>query len=206
MTLTSWKSLVAMAGLAAASAGCGDVVRQGRAPVVLVLDSLSAASGASGGAQFGSPLYSDVITNVTSPAPCKPDSPCPTIFGDLGKARFSLAMKDVSFAPTSNNNVTLHRFHVEYVRADGRATPGVDVPYAFDGGLTITVPAGSNAEGTFALVRTSAKEESPLVQLGSNPGAIHTIAYVTFYGTDTVGNDVTVTGTISVDFSNYGDK
>lgn len=206
MRLNSWKTLAATLALAATTAGCGDVVRQGHAPVFLVLDSLGGSPGSSDSATFGNPLSSDVITNVTTPDPCTAKTPCPTVFGDLGRAAFSVAMKDVSLSPTSNNSVTMHRFHVEYVRADGRKTEGVDVPYAFDGGVTVTVPAGGRAEADFPLVRVSAKEESPLVQLTTNPGVIHTIAYVTFYGTDTVGNDVTVTGTISVDFANFGDK
>ena len=35
---------------------------------------------------------------------------------------------------------------------------------------------------------------------------ITTIAEVTFYGRDQVGNDVTVSGTLQVDFGNFGDK
>jgi hypothetical protein len=55
-------------------------------------------------------------------------------------------------------------------------------------------------------VRHAAKEESPLVQLQSSPTIITTIAEVTFYGTDRVGNDVSVTGSIQVDFGNFGDQ
>ena len=40
-----------------------------------------------------------------------------TIFNDLGRVRLSLAMKDVSMAPSSNNNVTITRYRVEYTRA-----------------------------------------------------------------------------------------
>ena len=49
------------------------------------------------------------------------------------------------------------------------------------------------------------KEEPPLVQLVANPSIIHTIAEVTFYGTDLVGNAVTVTGSMSIEFGNFGD-
>ena len=48
--------------------------------------------------------------------------------------------------------------------------------------------------------------ESPLVELGSNAAIITTIAEVTFYGRDQVGNDVTVSGTMQIDFGNFGDK
>jgi hypothetical protein len=48
--------------------------------------------------------------------------------------------------------------------------------------------------------------ETPLAELATNPGVITTLAEVTFYGRDQVGNDVTVSGTIQVDFGNFGDK
>jgi hypothetical protein len=205
MTLKPWKSLVVMAAVAATAAGCGDVVRQGRAPVFLTIDSFTAARGAVSIPPYGSPLSSDVLTNVTSPKPCAPETPCPTVFNDLGKVIFAVHMKDVSLSPTSNNNVTLTRYHVEYRRSDGRNTPGVDVPYGFDAGMSITIPAGGTAEYGFELVRVAAKKESPLVQLVQNPGIIQATAEVTFYGHDIVGNEVVVTGSILVDFGNFGD-
>ena len=58
----------------------------------------------------------------------------------------------------------------------------------------------------FQLVRHTAKEESPLVQLKTQPVIITTIAEVTFYGRDRVGNDISATGTIEIDFGNFGDK
>ncbi len=59
---------------------CGDVVRQGSSPVYLVIDQLQGMRGA---VQPGTPsatLISDVITNVTSPAPCTTDSAVPDDF------------------------------------------------------------------------------------------------------------------------------
>jgi hypothetical protein len=55
-------------------------------------------------------------------------------------------------------------------------------------------------------VRHVAKEESPLVQLVANPNIINTIAEVTFYGRDQVGNDISATGSISIEFGNFGDQ
>jgi hypothetical protein len=196
--------LCSVSALAAAS--CGDVVRQGRAPMFLIIDDLAAAAGRPSGQQFGSMLYSDVITNVTTPEPCKPESPCPTVFSDVGRVTLRIAPKDVTSAtaPTTNNDVTINRFHVTYKRADGRNTPGIDVPYGFDGAATATVTTAGTTLG-FEIVRHAAKEESPLVQLKANPGIITTIADVTFYGRDQVGNDVSVTGSLQIDFGNFGD-
>jgi len=55
-------------------------------------------------------------------------------------------------------------------------------------------------------VRVQAKQEAPLAALVNNPGqVISTIAEVTFFGHDQVGNAVTVSGRVNVDFSNWGD-
>ncbi len=210
----SWTRILSRAAavmaLAAAGWSCGDVVRQSRAPVFLVIDSLSAAPG-SDPSLFSDVLSSDVITNVTTPAPCSPQTPCPTRFSDPGQVMLRLSLKDIgppgaTLTPTTNNEVTIDRFHVAYRRADGRNTPGVDVPYAFDGAATGTVPATGTLTLGFQMVRSQAKEEAPLVQLAVNNLVISTIADVTFYGRDQVGNDISVTGSMEVDFANFGDK
>jgi hypothetical protein len=193
----------------AATVSCGDVARQGSSPVYLVIDTLT---GIKGGVTQGSGttnLISDVVTNVSTPLPCTQDNPCPTIFNDLGSVVLRAPLKDIGatapLSPTSNNEVTLSRYHVEYIRADGRNTPGVDVPYAFDSALTGTIPAGGTVTLGFELVRSAAKLESPLVQLKTSPNIINVIAKVTFYGADRVGNNVTVMGQLGIEFGNFGD-
>ena len=203
--MRSASRVIVLAALMAAAASCGDVVRNGRAPVLLVLNSLQGARGSTP-ALFGTPLSSDVITNVVTGGNCTVATPCPTVFGDLGQAAFSVVMKDTTVTPSTNNQVTLSRYHVEFVRSDGRNTQGVDVPYAFDGAVTLTIAAGGTGTAAFELVHFLAKQEAPLVQLVSNNVEIATIANVTFYGTDLVGNAVQVTGTISVNFANFGDQ
>jgi hypothetical protein len=202
--------LLALAALASAVTSCGDVVRDGRSPVFLVIDTLQ---GIRGGATAGTPagnLVSDVITLVTTPAPCTTASPCPTIFGDSGQAVLRAPLKDVGTvtnptSPTTNNEVTITRLRVDYIRADGRNVPGVDVPYGFDGAATGTIGVGGTLTLSFVLVRNTAKSESPLVQLQGNGTILTTIARVTFYGQDRVGNEVSATGLIQVDFGNFGD-
>jgi len=197
------RCLAALALLAATS-GCGDVVREGRSPVYLVIDSLQAAQG-NKPTTLGGQLISDVITNVITPAPCSAATPCATVFNDQGSVVFRLTPKDVGIAPTTNNQVTITRYRVTYKRADGRNTPGVDVPYGFDGAITGTVPATGTATFGFELVRHVAKEESPLVQLIANPQIIAAIADVVFFGRDQVGNDISASGSISIQFGNFGD-
>ena len=196
--------LLTAAAVLAATMSCGDVIREGRSPVVLVIDSLTAAPG-NKPATTGGTLFSDVLTNVTTPAPCTPTAPCPTVFADNGKVELHIESKNAALTPTSNNQVTITRYHVSYRRADGRNTPGVDVPFGFDGSVTGTVPPTGTATLSFEIVRHVAKEESPLVQLIVNFNVINTTADVSFYGKDLVGNEISVTGSITVEFGNFGD-
>lgn len=201
--------LLGLAALVAASVSCGDVVRQGSSPVYLVIDLLQ---GIRGGPTIGTAsgtLVSDVITNITDPLPCTPTAPCPTIFGDNGSVVLRTVLKDIgsttALAPTTNNEVTINRIRVEYTRADGRNTQGVDVPFAFEGAVTGTIVANGTLTLSFTLVRNVAKQEAPLAQLRESPNVITSIAKVTFYGVDRVGNAVSVMGQIQIDFGNFGD-
>ena len=106
--------------------------------------------------------------------------------------------------PTSANFITVQRYRVRYIRADGRNTPGVDVPYGFDGAITLTVRTGE-VTGGFELVRHIAKQEAPLAALGANGVIISTIAEITFFGFDQTGREVSVTGRMLVDFGNFAD-
>jgi hypothetical protein len=179
--------------------------------VYLTIDSLEGSRGAASQGPFVTGLLiSDVITNVTSPAPCTTDNPCPTVFGDTGQVVLRSSMKDVGTtaspaAPTTNNDVTITRYHVDYERADGRNTPGVDVPFGFDGATTGTVQVGKQTTLGFELVRNIAKTQAPLIQLQTSATILTAIAHVTFYGRDAVGNELNVSGSISVEFGNFGD-
>ena len=208
---TAHKFFVLFIGAAAAATAisCGNVVRQGRAPVFLVIDTLQAAPG-NHPATLGGNLLSDVQTLVSTPAPCTTVSPCPTIFNDVGQVVLHITLKDAGTTASpntasANNQVTITRYHVAYRRADGRNVEGVDVPFAFDGAVTGTVPTSSQLTLSFEIVRDVAKEESPLIQLVHSSTVITTICDVTFYGTDLVGNEIQVTGSITIDFGNFGD-
>jgi hypothetical protein len=209
MRLRSFIRILTVAMLAAAGSSCGDVVRNSRSPVFLVIDSLTGSSGAPG-STFGSFVNSDVLTLVTSGGSCTVASPCPTFFNDVGQVTLRLAPKDIGSttnpnSPTTNNEVTITGYRVDYRRNDGHNIAGVDVPVSFNGTVTITVPAAGNISVGFQLVRGVAKRESPLVQYITNPGVLTALADVTFYGTDRVGNAVTASGTIEVNFANFGD-
>ncbi len=190
-------------------ASCGGANENGRSPSYLFIEALTASSGAQPDS-FANVLQSDVITNVRVQIGGQ-ETLQPTIFEDSGRATLRMALKDVGApnvptTPTSTNAITVTRYRVEFRRTDGRATPGVDVPYGFDGAATGTFDANG---GTlqFILVRAQAKLEEPLKSLRGGGGAIvlSTIADVTFYGYDQNGNAVSVMGQISINFADWGD-
>jgi hypothetical protein len=189
--------------LALAAAGCGDLVRQGHGPNLAMVTMLEASSGADPG-KFGGTLSSDVVTYVERTVSGNTVL-IPTIFSDPGRATVSVEMKDPATSPTTVNTVTFSRYRVTYQRADGRNTPGVDVPAPFDSAVTFSASPGNPGSAGFDLVRNAAKMEAPLIGLVSNQDLITVIATVTFYGQDHAGNDVAATGNIGITFGNFGD-
>jgi len=196
----------AIVALAMTAWSCGEVSRQGRSPSQIVVMSMDAAVGFKP-TQFGNPLESDIFTCIKSGT----TTSC-AFYNDIGRAEFALVLKDqgapgITSAPSPLNVVTLTTYHVVYTRSDGRNTPGVDVPYPFDGAMTVTVPATGTVQAAFDLVRNQAKMEAPLIGLLNGGGltAISTIAEVTFYGADQAGNKVSVVGKIGINFMDFAD-
>jgi len=198
---------LAVAACALFGASCADMARTGSGPAYLIMESVAASAGA--GTTFTSNLLSDVQTlvDVTVGGTTVKQ---PTIFNDLGQATIRAEMKNTvtPTAPTALNSITITRYRVRYRRSDGRNTEGVDVPYGFDGGTTATIPVGTSVKVNFDLVRHQAKLEKPLITLTGGGGFvfISTIAEVTFYGRDQAGNEVSITGSIDVQFGDFGDE
>ena len=183
--------------VALASASCGEMSRTGRAPVILVVDSMEASAGED--TDFSGVLLSDVQTGGG-------------VFNDNGRANFHITMKNPGnitspLGPSELNEVTLTRYRVRYIRSDGRNTEGVDVPYSFDGGITATIRASGGGEVVFLLVRHTAKREAPLRNMwdGGGQRLLTVIAEVTFFGRDQSGNEVTAVGNITISFGDFAD-
>lgn len=206
--LTAWRSCwpaLALGAVLVPLTACTSTQRQGTASSYVIVQGIQAASGAKPG-DFGGTLASDVQTLVDATVNGQ-QVKSPTIYEDLGRVSMQLAMKDpVGLEPTTANFITFTRYRVEYVRADGRNTPGVDVPYPFDGAVTITVGDSPVTTG-LTLVRIQAKLENPLLPLVGGGGAlaISTMAKITFYGADQTGREVIASGNISVTFADWGD-
>jgi hypothetical protein len=196
----SWRPAALLAAVVFAGpalTGCTSGRNVGTASSYLIVSNLKGASGAKP-TELANSLASDVLTKGG-------------VLQDEGIVDFTLAMQDpgtttTPSVPSPNNYITVSRYHVQYVRADGRNTPGVDVPYAFDGAIGLTVGT-AGASGSVTLVRVQAKLEAPLAALANHGGAIviSTIAQITFYGKDQTGRDVSVTGQISVNFADWAD-
>ena len=174
---------------------CSKLIRTGQSPSYLIMNSLEGASGATPGS-FGSTLASDVVTVVGGTA---------TVFSDLGQANVQLQLKDESSGtgPTAVNAITITQYHVKFIRSDGRNVQGVDVPFEFDGAVTVTIQGAGSIP--FTLVRTQSKEEAPLRALRNGGPPITTVAEVTFFGHDQNGRAVTVSGRMEVSFANWAD-
>lgn len=188
----TFASLLAAALLAA---GCGDT-NSGPSPSKVTITEIKVAQGGTSPTFSSGPLNSDVITKGS-------------ILDDLGEVSMSLQLKDPGVPgnaakPSDINAVTFTRYHIDYRRADGRNTPGVDVPYAFDSAQTFTVTDGG-MKTVIELVRHDAKLEAPLRALVSDPNVITTIATITFYGKDQAGNNVAVSADLQVNFANFAD-
>jgi hypothetical protein len=174
---------VSLAALVVAATSCGDVVRTGRSPVMMLVNNLVVTN------TPNSTMFSDVATSTGA------------VVDDQATATLTAIMKDASVtAPTTNNKVTVNRYRVEYRRADGHNTPGVDVPFPFEAAATVTITPNATSVLVFEIVRHVAKAETPLVQLRSTTAVISTIADVTFYGADAVGNDISATGSMLINF------
>jgi hypothetical protein len=107
------------------------------------------------------------------------------------------------------NDIVLTRYLVSYTRTDGRNTPGVDVPYPFEGSLSTVVKINSTATISFIVVRDVAKTEPPLVRLADIHDSVQELtctAKVEFYGHDNVNKTVKATGYLTIYFANYADS
>ena len=209
----STRTILSMAGRLAGTAACvvslascgGEMLRTGRSPMFLVVEGMEGVAGNGGSASAF--LLSDVQTIVDETIAGVPTR-VPTIFNDSATATIRSVQKNTDATTTPISTVTLTRYHVDFRRTDGRNTPGVDVPYSFDGGLGISVAPGSTAAVAFEIVRHQAKLEPPLKNLTGlgGLGFISTIAEITFYGHDQNGNEVSVTGRMDVQFGDFADK
>jgi hypothetical protein len=144
---------------------------------------------------------SDVLTQ-------DPTTGAQSWIADPAKVTFSAQLLDPKSINGASpyNDILITRYIVTFQRADGKNAQGIDVPYSFEGSMSVLVPIGTATTATFILVREVAKQEPPLLNLkDANPGdGIYATAKVDFYGHDGANKLVKATGYLSVTFANYG--
>jgi hypothetical protein len=151
----------------------------------------------------GDPLQSDVLDE---------SGETPTVFDDEVDVAVAVRFKNPNLpTPSVPNAVFLERYEIQYVRSDGRATPGVDVPFPLTGNVTGVIDVASSGSATIPIeiVRVQQKLEPPLLNLRGGGGGsliITCFANVTLHGRTTSGKIVSATGSLQVDFANWGDN
>jgi len=132
-----------------------------------------------------------------------------TVAADTAKVTLKASLMEPAptYGPSIYNNLTITRYIVSYMRADGKNSEGTDVPYSFEGYLSHTLEIDSSMAISFVIVREVSKLEPPLVNLleGRDDGVLEVRAKVDFYGHDMSENKVKATGYLTIFFANYAD-
>jgi hypothetical protein len=132
-----------------------------------------------------------------------------TVTADTAAATLSAATLDPDplMGTSQYSDILVTRYTVSYSRTDGKNVPGVDVPYPFEGSLSVLVKSGSSATFSLIVVREVAKLEPPLVALADSraEGVLQVTARIDFYGRDPANRTVTATGYLAIFFANYTD-
>jgi len=136
-----------------------------------------------------------------------PNTGAQTWVADVAKVTFSAELLDPKSltGASTYNDILVTRYVVTFQRADGKNSQGVDVPYSFEGTLSVLVPIGQATAATFVIVREIAKQEPPLLNLKDGlPGdGLYITAKVDFYGHDGANKTVKATGYLPITFANY---
>jgi len=174
---------------------CNPVEDDSQSSSMLIVDSLLGEDAQGSSGNF---LQSDV---VLSSGTIRADTATATL-------RVETLDPDPILGTSTYNDITVTRYLVSYSRTDGKAVPGTDVPYPFEGSMSTVVRAGSTSSVSFVIVREVAKMEPPLIRL-VDLGAEQVLACtakVEFYGHDTANKTVKATGYLTVYFANYADE
>lgn len=133
------------------------------------------------------------------------------VTADLAKAILSAQTLDPNpiLGTSQYADIQLLKYAVTYVRADGKSTPGVDVPYSFEAGLSGIIRIGQTTTVSFVVVREAAKQEPPLLNLRATTTRGETLevtARIDFYGKDLSGRAVKATGYLLITFADFANS
>jgi len=150
----------------------------------------------------GKPLASDVLTNGT-------------VVSDSVDVSIGVRFKNpnIETVPSIPNAVRVERYEVKYRRSDGRGVEGQDVPYTISGNVTTIFDVKTSGVDPLSVevVRAQAKLEPPLRNLRGATAdtlggalVVTMFADITVYGRTISGIPVQSTGTLQIDFADYG--
>jgi hypothetical protein len=180
---------------------CNPIADDSRSGSLLIVESLLGTDMEGNDANF---LQSDVIFE-------DPEDPLKsTVYADIASVTFRGRLLDPNSAtgPSYYNDITVTRYIVSFTRADGRNVEGVDVPYSFEGNMSVVIPIDSSIGVSFVIVREVAKLEPPLIGLHEwrDAGVLEITAKVEFYGQDQTGRMIKATGYLTIFFANYANE
>ncbi len=178
MRLAAVGAIVAGLAMAACSAA---YVEDSQATVLLVVQSINS----------GTPILSDVRVGDT---------------GSIANCQVTAGLTSLVKNPTNpgnpNETVLLQRYDVSFVRSDGRAVEGVDVPYRFSEAMSASLAPGDAITVPIDLVRHQAYLEQPLSEIIGGT-ILEVTANVTFYGETISRHTVSASGAASIRFADY---
>ena len=132
------------------------------------------------------------------------------VYADIAQATLRASLLDPAplLPPSQYNDITLTRYVISYSRTDGMNRPGVDVPYSFEGSLSLLLRVGASTTVSFVIVREAAKLEPPLSNLWNRgwEEVLQVTARIDFYGEDVTRREVKATGYLPIFFANYADN
>jgi hypothetical protein len=176
------------------SACTPDFLRDNEANVILQVVGVEATAGGEG--QGGAFLLSDVVDTKGG------------AFNDNVVITLRSVAKNqnpASAPPGVFESVNIERYEVSYRRSDGLHAEGVDVPYRITGNITQFVPAGGEGDIAIIVVRHTAKDEPPLLNIANGGGAelLTVFADIVLHGHTTSGKGVTASATLQITFGNF---
>jgi hypothetical protein len=142
----------------------------------------------------GAVLDSDVRLGADS------DLICP----DTVPVTVALRNKNPNLVGGVQGNVLIRRYDVHYSRTDGRSMEGVDVPHTISGGIGSAVEVDGTTTIPIEVVRRQAKLEPPLSGI-QGFDIVTMIAEISISGQTVSGDTVSASGSLQIDFANYGD-
>lgn len=188
----------ALLALLVGAVACNPVEKESQSSSRLILDSLTGVDIEGNEAGF---LNSDVVLVN--------DAGGWSWRADVAAATFSVIPYDPQplLGTSPYYDVQLTRYTVSFTRNDGRNVPGRDVPYSFEGEISLRIGVNQTGAIAFIIVREVAKQEMPLLGLyHANVGdVLNMTARIEFFGHDLAGRTVKASGTLPVYFANYAD-